>query len=174
MAEAPPAVVICPYDPAWAMQFLDLQAQLQPVFPAPAALEHIGSTAVPGLAAKPVLDVLLGVVTLADAEAQIARLAELGFEYVSKYEAVLPQRRYFVRAATPLALRVHLHALQVGSTLWRQHLAFRDALRRDEPLRARYQALKFDLARQHASDKAAYTDAKAPFIQAVLGSMAPT
>lgn len=170
MAEAPPAVVICPYDPAWAMQFLDLQAQLQPAFPVPAALEHIGSTAVLGLAAKPVLDVLLGVAELAQAEAQTAWLAERGFEYVSKYEVDLPQRRYFVKAASSTKLRVHLHAVERGGELWRNHLLFRDALRSDPLLRGRYQALKLDLARQHAADKAAYTEAKAPFIRAVLAA----
>jgi GrpB-like predicted nucleotidyltransferase (UPF0157 family) len=63
-----------------------------------------------------------------------------------------------------------LHAVQQGSTLWRQHLAFRNGLRQDPQLRARYAALKLELAQRHAHDKTAYTDAKAPFIQAALAA----
>jgi GrpB-like predicted nucleotidyltransferase (UPF0157 family) len=69
-----------------------------------------------------------------------------------------------VKAASDTKLRVHLHAVERGGELWRNHLLFRDALRRDPLLCGRYQALKLALARQHATDKAAYTEAKAPFI----------
>ena len=73
-----------------------------------------------------------------------------------------------MKAASGTKLRVHLHAVERGGELWRNHLLFRDALRRDPLLCGRYQALKLALARQHATDKAAYTEAKAPFIRAVL------
>ncbi len=162
-------LVINAYDPAWPAQFLALQQELLAVFDAqPVRIEHIGSTAVPGLVAKPVMDLLLGVEALADVEVKMAHLATLGFDYVSKHEALLPMRRYFVRPAAAGCLRVHVHAVQQGSSLWRQHLAFRNALRQDPGLRARYAALKLVLAQRHAHDKAAYTDAKAPFIQAAL------
>lgn len=132
-------------------------------------LEHIGSTAVPGLCAKPVLDIARGVGRLEDVEARVPELARLGFSYRPEHEQHIPDRRYFTRAegATP---RVHLHALLLGGALWTQHLRFRDALREDPALAQAYAALKRQLAVLHASDKAAYTEAKAPFIGQVLAS----
>jgi GrpB-like predicted nucleotidyltransferase (UPF0157 family) len=165
-------VTLNPWSPAWPAGFAAVAAELGALFrPATVGIEHIGSTAVPGLVAKPVLDVLLGAQTLAVIEARIERLGEHGYEYVSKYEAELPQRRYFVKPASGAALRIHVHGVEQGSPFWRQHLAFRDALRRDQRLRAEYQALKLRLAALHAADKAAYTDAKGPFIRATLAAL---
>lgn len=151
--------------------FAALAEELRPVFsPLPVSLEHIGSTSVPGLAAKPVIDLLLGAETLHSIETRVPALAQIGFEYVSKYEHEIPDRRYFVRSA-PNALRVHLHGVVRGGKLWRDHLAFRDALRTDTGLRERYQALKLHLATVHADDKAAYSEAKGPFIRSVMDSL---
>jgi GrpB-like predicted nucleotidyltransferase (UPF0157 family) len=162
------AVEIHPWNANWAAQFVVARDELKAVFaPAAVAIEHIGSTSVPGLAAKPVIDVLLGADSLSAIEARIGALAEVGYSYVPKYERELPQPRYFVRAPAE-RLRVHLHGVERGCGLWRQHLAFRDALRADADLRDRYQALKLRLAEAFAGDKSAYTDAKAPFIRAVL------
>jgi GrpB-like predicted nucleotidyltransferase (UPF0157 family) len=161
-------VHISPYDPAWPAAFATARAEIAAVFAPPGVVvEHIGSTAVPGLAAKPVIDLLLGAPSLAVIEAAIPALAALGYGYRPAYEADIPERRYFVKAE-PGALKLHLHGVVSGSALWRDHLAFRDALRGDAGLRADYENLKLDLARQFAADKAAYTAAKAPFIQEVL------
>ena len=112
--------------------------------------EHIGSTAVPGLCAKPVIDVALGVDALDEMAARIAALVAIGFVYRPEYEDRIPERRYFVRAAggTP---RVHLHAVVLGERLWRQHLRFRDALREDPELLAAYAALKRQLLNSMAA-----------------------
>lgn len=80
---------------------------------------------------------------------------------------VIPDRRYFSRSADA-RLAVHVHVVVERGRLWREHLAFRDALRADPTLAARYGSLKRELARTHAHDRAAYTAAKAPFIAAVL------
>ncbi len=132
------------------------------------AIEHIGSTAVPGLCAKPVLDVLLGVAQLAQAEALAPALADIGYRYRPEHEAQILQRRYFVRDADTAWPRVHLHAVIHDGPLWRQHLHFRDRLRHDAGTRQAYAELKQRLAAEHAHDKVAYTNAKAPFIRAVL------
>lgn len=164
------AVLLAPASPHWPEAFTALADALAPVFAGiPARIEHIGSTAVPGLVAKPVLDVMVGVDALATVEPRRAALERLGFRYRPEYEDVLPERRYFTRDPGP-GLRVHLHAVVVGSPLWRDHLAFRDALRGDDVLRDAYAALKQSLARRFAHDKAAYTDAKAPFITKVLAA----
>lgn len=158
------------YQDTWPLQFLQVAEQLLSAVSVPRALvEHIGSTAVPGLCSKPVLDILLGVESLNDAEASIPTLATIGFVYRPEYEAQIPGRRYFVRLAGA-APRVHLHAVIRGGDLWRQHLCFRDRLRQDGELLHSYAGLKRSLAVAHAADKAAYTEAKAPFIQQVLAS----
>lgn len=161
-------VVLSPYSDAWPDAFARVQAELVAAFaPAPVVVEHVGSTAVPGLVAKPVLDILLGAKQLSEIECRIHTLAALGFAYVSKYERELPQRRYFVHPAL-CSLRVHLHAVVYRSLFWQQQLAFRDALRADSGLAHEYARLKLRLAAKFVDDKAAYTDAKAPFIQSVL------
>lgn len=166
------AVLVLPYSAEWPLLFDAVRRELLPAFsPADIVVEHIGSTSVPGLAAKPVIDVLLGARTLAEIEARIAALAGLGYVYVPKYERELPMRRYFVKQP-PDSLRIHVHGVEIGSRLWSEHLAFRDALRADPELRARYQSLKQDLAAEFADDKSAYTEAKGPFIRSVISSLA--
>ena len=132
-------------------------------------VEHIGSTAVPGLCSKPVLDILLGVETLRNVEAAIPTLIEAGFVYRPESESQIPDRRYFIKPVASLP-HLHLHAVIVGSKLWDQHSHFRDRLRDDDALRQDYAALKKHLSIIHAGDKVAYTEAKAPFICQVLTS----
>ncbi|MBL8518912.1 MAG: GrpB family protein [Betaproteobacteria bacterium] len=164
------AVHLSPWSADWPRIFASVRDELLAASaPAEFVIEHIGSTAVHGLVAKPVIDVLLGARSLAAIEARIAALGAAGFEYVSKYEHELPLRRYFVKQPAD-GLRVHVHGVLEGADLWQDHLAFRDALREDAALCDAYQALKLRLAREHAEDKAAYTDAKAPFIQSVLAA----
>ncbi len=159
--------VVAP-DTAWPAQFEALRDGLLAAFaPASVVIEHVGSTAVRGLAAKPVIDMMLGAASLAAIEARIPALAAAGYEYVARHEATLPERRYFTRPAGTLPA-VHLHAVVADGTFWRRHLAFRDALRADPALAARYGRLKRELADRFAHDRAAYTAAKAPFIAAVL------
>lgn len=160
--------LVIEYQATWPAQYAQVAAELRRAVSAPGiVLEHIGSTAVPGLCAKPVLDIALGITSLDDAEAAIPALAQLGFTYRPEYERHIPDRRYFVsaEAQTP---RVHLHAVIFGGTIWGQHLRFRDALREDPGLAERYAALKRELAVVHASDKGAYTGGKAPFVESVL------
>jgi GrpB-like predicted nucleotidyltransferase (UPF0157 family) len=161
-------VILSPFSNEWPVLFGVLREELLTAFaPTTVAIEHIGSTAVPGLAAKPVIDLLLGASSVAEIEAKTDAVVTLGYVYRHEYERELPMRRYFVKAPIH-SLRVHLHGVVIGSRLWRQHLAFRDALRAGEALRREYQTLKQRLAAEFANDKAAYTDAKAPFIQSVL------
>lgn len=166
-----PTFVVSPYSAEWPKLFEAIREEFLLVFsPTVVAIEHIGSTSVPGLAAKPVIDVVLGADSLADIESKIKPLGELGYTYVSKYEDQIPTRRYFVKSL-PTSLRIHVHGVEQGSRLWQEHIAFRDSLRADEDLRSRYQALKLRLAEEFADDKPAYTAAKNPFIQSVLGAV---
>ena len=137
--------------------------------PLPVRVEHIGSTAVLGLTAKPVIDILLGAASLAVIESRISHLGSVGYQYIAKYESELPLRRYFVKSSVSCC-RIHLHAVVQGSLIWSNHLAFRDMLRSDPAMRAQYEALKVGLATELAHDKAAYTAAKDPFIKTALAS----
>lgn len=162
--------IVSPYSQEWPKLFKAIREELLVAFsPTVVAIEHIGSTSVPGLAAKPVIDVVLGADSLSDIESKIKPLGDLGYAYVSKYEHQLPLRRYFVKSPAN-SLRIHVHGVEQGSRLWQEHLAFRSALRADGDLRIRYQTLKLQLAEQFADDKSAYTAAKNPFIQTVLGA----
>lgn len=167
-------VVLLDPSPVWPHHFQSAAAELHPVFPAPTFhLEHIGSTAVPDLPAKPILDLLLGAPDLASIEARIPELTALGYRYKPEHERAIPERRYFSRPAAD-SPAIHLHAVVHGAVLWRDHLAFRDALRSDPALTREYAALKRHLAVLHADDRAAYTDAKGPFITRVLARLNAT
>ena len=159
---------IVAYDRAWPVRFEAERARVLALFePGAAVLEHVGSTAVPGLGAKPIVDMLLGVRRLAEVEARIPALEALGWEYVPRHEEWFPQRRFFALPRPPPRSH-HLHAVEIGCAFWRDHLLFRDLLRARPETAAAYERLKRELARKHADDREAYTEAKAPFIQAVL------
>jgi GrpB-like predicted nucleotidyltransferase (UPF0157 family) len=163
-------VILIPYSTIWPAAFHVVRAELLSIFAGAAVVvEHIGSTSVPGLSAKPVLDVMLGASSLADIEKRIAVLASAGYEYRRSYEQSIPARRYFVRAGSG-AMRVHLHAVVKGHMIWQDYLHVRESLRGNLSLREEYQALKSSLAREFHGNKDAYTAAKAPFIQRVLST----
>jgi GrpB-like predicted nucleotidyltransferase (UPF0157 family) len=129
-------------------------------------IEHIGSTAVPGLAAKPVIDIMAPVHDLATAIPAIAALRALDYVHFP-YK---PDEMHWFCKPSPAHRTHHLHLVPFGSAPWRKRLLFRDALRRDAALAAAYARLKHRLASGYPHDREAYTDGKAPFIQSVLGA----
>jgi GrpB-like predicted nucleotidyltransferase (UPF0157 family) len=160
-------VIIVPYDPNWPRQFEQVRTVMAGIFAGcEADIEHVGSTAVPGLGAKPVIDVMIGLSELAEADNRIAALEAAGYEYVQKYEREMPERRYFRKPRVgPRAC--HVHSVVKGSEFWVRHLAFRDHLRAHPATVADYYELKRDLAMR--STKEEYTEAKSPFIEGILG-----
>jgi GrpB-like predicted nucleotidyltransferase (UPF0157 family) len=153
-------VHLVPYDPTWPEQFAqhrdDLQVALAPWLTD--GVHHIGSTSIPGCPAKPQLDMMAGVRDLDPRAAE--PLAALGYVQGEHrpHEAL-----WFSK------LGAALHLTTRGSDLWRERLAFRDALREDDSLRNRYAALKQQLAEQE-HDLRTYTDLKRPFVAEVLAS----
>ena len=166
MADDP--IVLAPPDPQWPAQFAAerdaIAAALAPWLAG--APEHIGSTAVPGLPAKPIIDIMAPVVSLDASRAAIAAAASLQYAYFA-YQA---DRMHWFCKPGPVNRTHHLHLVPVGSALWRERLAFRDALRADTALRDAYADLKRRLAAAHPQDREAYTDAKGPFVAAVLAA----
>ena len=160
------AIHIVPYDPGWIAMFKAEEAALEGILRPwrSGPIEHIGSTAVDGLCAKPVIDIMVGVPSLAGSEPAKYILRENGYQYAEYKTDVM---HWFCKPS--FAMRTHhLHLIPFGSPLWHERLAFRDALRGDSKLAGEYAALKLDLARTFEFDREAYTDAKYPFIHAVL------
>lgn len=169
-----PRIVIVEYDPAWPRAFEAERARLAEVLcPYALTLEHIGATAVPGLAAKPTIDIAVGLARLADAPPCTLRMARLGYDYRPELEAEMPERRFFRKGYTEGAQATHqVHMTEVGSDFFDRDLLFRDWLRGHPEDRAAYAALKRELAARHGDDRDAYTRAKADFIRALQAKAA--
>jgi GrpB-like predicted nucleotidyltransferase (UPF0157 family) len=129
------------------------------------AIEHVGSTAVPGLDAKPIIDIMVGVASLDLPPGFMTDLERLGYEH---HPADMVAGRVFLSKGPESGRTHHLSVCEVGSHFWRRQIAFRDALRADPNLRQQYAALKQQLAQRYPRDRAAYTAAKEPFIHTVM------
>jgi GrpB-like predicted nucleotidyltransferase (UPF0157 family) len=155
-----PAEIADP-DPAWAARADDEAARVQEALGA-GAVEHIGSTAVPGLAAKPVLDLLAGLESLELEPARIRAMEALGYEALGEYG--LPGRLFFRKGRE--GRTHHVHAVVEGGEHWRRHVAVRDYLRAHPEEAAAYAAEKRRIAGA-AADRDEYTEAKAAYVEAL-------
>lgn len=133
-----------------------------------AAVEHVGSTAVPGLAAKPILD-LQAAVDDFELTPYIAVALGASWHFVPVDLDGRPWRRFFVKVIDGHRA-AHLHVMRRDSARWGQQLAFRDALRADSVLAERYATLKRDLAARYGDDREAYSDAKQAFVHTVINN----
>lgn len=160
-------VRVVPYQPAWAVLFAAEAARLRAALGERVlAIEHVGSTSVPGLAAKPILDLAASVPSLAaGAMDLIPDLQRLGYQH--KADPELPERLYLVKGP-PEHRTHHLSLAEPGSRFWRQHLLFRDLLRANPALAAEYARLKHELAARHSTDRLAYGVGKQAFIDAAI------
>lgn len=154
------AIEVVPYDPNWARRFAVWRDILAAALGETAVrIEHVGSTAVPGLAAKPVIDIQIAVPDVDDEAAFVAQVEATGVAFRSREIG----HRYS-RPAGDRHREVQIHVCQAGSEWERVHLLFRDFLRVDAPTRETYVALKRDLARRYRDDRYAYNEAKTNFI----------
>jgi GrpB-like predicted nucleotidyltransferase (UPF0157 family) len=158
------SIVIVDYDAAWPARFEELASNVRAALGDLALrVEHIGSTAVSGLAAKPIIDLDVVVGSSADVAPAIRKLSEVG--YVHEGDLGIEGREAFRFQAC--GQQHHLYLLVEGAQEFERHLAFRDALRADPALRDAYSELKRSLAAQHGGDRAAYTRGKSDFISTV-------
>lgn len=159
-------VVIADYDPRWPEMYEEERARIvEAIGDWLVDIQHVGSTSVPGLAAKPVVDIMPGIRTLDDDRHFIGPMEALGYSFLPVHEDDIPERRYFRRGDPRL---FHVHIAEVGGDFWAKHLAFRDYLRAHPDLAAEYAALKRKLAAEYGSDRLGYTAAKSPFILGIL------
>lgn len=157
-------IVLLPHDPSWHEEFAREAAIIsQALGQVLRSIHHIGSTAIPGIRAKPIIDMLAVTEDLTLLDAKAAIFESLGYEALGEFG--IPGRRYF-RKDDSAGIRTHqVHAFQLGSPQIARHLAFRDFLRANPDDAAAYDALKRKLAVEHPNDISAYTDGKDEFIR---------
>jgi GrpB-like predicted nucleotidyltransferase (UPF0157 family) len=160
-------VQVVPYEPAWPIAFEQERNApanvLKPWLVGP--IEHVGSTAVLGLAAKPVIDIMAGVDSLEASRRAIEALKPLHYWY---WPYRSEEMHWFCKPS-PAHRTHHLHLIPFGSERWQRQIAFRDQLRARPDLAREYADLKQRLAIEHHLDREAYTNAKRPFIARVIG-----
>ena len=167
----PHPVVIADYDSGWPKVFLNETQLLQNATAGVLdPIEHVGSTSVPNLAAKPVIDIMGGVKSPDEADTLIDAIVGAGYQYVPAYEDSIPDRRYFRKPNRKerLSALFHLHVSPVDSDFWVKQIAFRDYLRTHSATKSNYEALKRRLASQYGEDRHGYSEAKTEFILSVL------
>lgn len=158
-----PLIQIVPYDKEWPRNFATEAGRLASCLDiGRASIHHIGSTSVPGLAAKALIDVMIACSPLLDRTYYEERMTELGYTFRPVHEN---DRLFYEKKSRP---RVHVHLVQAGSWHYWRLLLFRDRLRRDEELRDRYVELKMKLADAYATDRDSYSQSKTEFVTAVV------
>jgi GrpB-like predicted nucleotidyltransferase (UPF0157 family) len=164
-------IAVVPYDPNWQRRFEGERVLLDRVLALwlDSGIHHVGSTSVPGIAAKPCIDIIAGVRDLEEARAAFDPLRAEGYVHSPHRPGIA---HHFYRPSRLQPARAYgLHLTEPGSDLWRERLAFRDALRNDSTLVAEYERLKLRLAREHPNDLGAYTTGKRDFVIRVLGDL---
>lgn len=162
-------IIIVEYNPVWQLLFHEETERIHKVLDTTliTRIEHFGSTAVPGLAAKPIIDLLIGVRSLSKAkQIAISPLESLGYAYW--HDNPDPQRMFFVKGLPPNSPRTHhIHMVEPDSILW-SRLLFRDYLRQHPDEAKNYARSKRRLANRFTSDREAYTQGKTEYIQSVM------
>lgn len=160
-------VSLAPPDPTWPLAFAAERERLRPCLDGPIAdhLQHYGSTAVPGLSAKPILDMMAPVPSLAHADALQSPLARVGYRLI---DAGFVKRRFFRRQPGDTPLACHLHLVVAPSWPLKNELLLRDWLIQHPQVARAYEALKIELALQHPHDMPRYTDGKTAFLRATV------
>jgi GrpB-like predicted nucleotidyltransferase (UPF0157 family) len=155
---------LSPYEPNWQLLFFAEKERLLATLDNYILdVQHIGSTSIPGMPAKPILDIGIAITNFEDAARCIPLLEPLNYTY--KSENGIPRRHYFVKGDPRTH---HLHMLEIESEEWKNHLRFRDYLRANPASAQAYASLKQTLAMRSANDREAYQIGKDSFIKAVL------
>ena len=166
------AVILMDYDPTWPQSFAREEQRLREGLGDVAIrIDHVGSTAVPGLVAKAIIDIQVSVPRVADVDSYRVPLEALGY-------AFQPDPRFptypFFRYPSAGPRHHHLHVAEAGSAEEQEHLVFRDRLRADPVIASLYRDLKVELARRHFADRVGYSNSKGGFVQDVIGGRAQT
>lgn len=159
-------IIIVDYDLEWPAYYAAERENLSGILGGmDVRIEHIGSTSVEGLCAKPVIDVLLGLENFEqDKNELIKKMTRAGYNYIDEFEHTMPYRRYFNKASEGKITSYHIHCVQTDEWFWNRHIAFRNYLREHDAVRAEYCAVKRELAKKEWDEKNDYAWAKTDFI----------
>ncbi|AIQ51928.1 GrpB family protein [Paenibacillus sp. FSL R7-0331] len=158
-------LIVVDYDPSWTGTYAKLREFVLPVLEdIIVSIEHVGSTSVPGLAAKPIIDMDVVVPAQEDVSIAIERLATLG--YVHEGDLGIEGREAFIPPSD--VIWHHLYVCTVDSAEYKRHILFRDYMRGHPEEGKRYSDLKIELAEQFKKDRAAYSNAKSYFVNEIL------
>ncbi len=157
-------VRVVPYTPEWVRLFEEEKARLEAVIgDYVLEIQHVGSTSIPGMIAKPIIDIAIAVRDFEEARVCIQPVERLGYEY--RGELGIPRRHYFVKGDPRTH---HIHVNELGSRDWENQVLFRDYLIQHRELAEEYAELKRGLAERYPRDREAYLDGKASFVERVL------
>lgn len=155
-------IIITPYETSWPAMFEKERSLIKSLLDGVAKdIHHIGSTSIPGLAAKPIIDMLIEVSDLDKLESYNPVMTRAG--YISRGENGIPRRRYFIKGVAKRSY--HVHAFVIGDEQVLRHLAFRDYLRRNRDAAKEYAEIKYSAASLGNRDPQRYSDLKAKFIE---------
>lgn len=159
-----------PYDPDWAAAFFRERDAIAPLFPVqPILVEHMGSTSIPGLSSKPIIDLIVLVAELGDGRAAIPALEGIGYSFWADNPD--KSKLYLVKGLPPAPRRSHHLHIYDDEPEVRRHLIFRDHLRANPKAAAAYLQLKQDLAARYRDDREAYSSGKTAFIDDLVSSL---
>ena len=161
-------VALSPHREEWHRLFADERRRiLNAIGDRRLPVEHIGSTAICGIAAKPILDIMVGTPDYAPELPFVKNLEAIGYEY--KGENGVPERHFFGKGEPRT---VHLNIVGRGGNFWLSHLAFRDYLRNDREAAREYELVKLSLAERFSNDRESYTNGKLAFVERILNKTA--
>lgn len=160
-------LVLVSHDPSWKESFSEESEKLSRALGQNViAIHHIGSTSIPDILAKPVIDVLIEVAQIDQVDVHASQMSDLGYESMGEYGIV--GRRYFRRSAFDKCPAFHVHVFKASSEPVTRHLAFREYLRANPSKAREYSDLKAALSTSRLSSRAEYQEAKAPFIETCI------
>jgi GrpB-like predicted nucleotidyltransferase (UPF0157 family) len=163
-------IIVEPYNQNWPNQFEEESKLLSQVLKNHSPIiEHIGSTSVQNLGAKPIIDILIGFPSFIGIDKAVKEIQKLDYNYVPEYETTFPERRFFYKTKEETRTH-HIHLVKYNSDFWTKHLAFRNHLRKNETDMLAYNKLKIDLSKQNWDERDDYTHAKSEFIQKIENS----
>jgi len=147
-------------------------------------IEHIGSTAVKDIIAKPIIDIMLGINNIHSLDSIVSIIKKLKYLYVKKYESVIPERRFFIKPKKEILISrdlklnpenmtltnrlIHLHVVKINTKFWNEHILFRNLLINNKRIRKEYETLKLELAQNEWAKTEYYDSAKTDFIKEVI------
>ena len=166
-------IELLPFTPKWIESFKQEKRVLQALIGKEVAIEHIGSTAVPDLMAKPTIDILIGVNEFNDRSFFISEITSLGYHYIPEYEIHLPERKYLEKVQDGRHI-AHIHLVKKDGGFWKKHIFFQNILQSNQKIRRDYSQLKQELAHREWENRNDYAAAKTAFINRIEDQYYPS